>query len=58
MANEPTALGVCADSPLRSFKDLVERFRTDLQTATRELMAKDYEHERAMLTELGMVTKP
>jgi putative tricarboxylic transport membrane protein len=25
---------------------------------TRELMAKDYDLERAMLTELGMVTKP
>ena len=26
--------------------------------ATRELMARDYDQERAMLTELGMVTKP
>jgi len=34
MANEPTALAVRADSPIRTVKDLVERFRTDLQSIT------------------------
>jgi putative tricarboxylic transport membrane protein len=29
MANEPTALAVRADSPIKSIKDLIERFRTD-----------------------------
>jgi putative tricarboxylic transport membrane protein len=34
MANEPTALAVRADSPIKSIRDLVERLRTDLQSIT------------------------
>jgi putative tricarboxylic transport membrane protein len=34
MANEPTALAVRADSPIKSIKDLVERLRADSQSIT------------------------